>query len=914
MRGNQGIYVFSFWLHLSIVVFCLGRQGQSSRPSCGRNYNGREGKIKSPNYPNYYSPRANCLYKITVPTGMRVRAKFNNFSVEPAGGNPTTCYDYVEVHDGPTIHNSSLGKYCGKLQPFSVFSTTNVMLVRFVSDRSVNNKGFQLNFQAKPLSKSHQRTPLPVTTNAKTLPSTPVPTITTATPCLLNQFQCSDGSCIRKAWRCDGSFDCLDNSDEEKCPCKSFQMTCANGACVNKLWICDGADDCGDNSDEQNCNVPTAPSASLNCSLNNGGCEQKCEEIYVGQRKSISCSCRRGFNLLSDQKHCVDIDECQTNNGGCRHLCMNYPGGHTCACTKGYFLDRDKKNCRDIDECSNGNGGCNHDCINTAGSFHCRCYPGFEFKTSDKKICQDINECDGNNGGCSHDCVNQAGSFYCQCPPGYKLLNDSKTCVDVNECEISNGGCEHDCQNTLGSFFCSCRDGYIEDFVYPSKCMDIDECAMGVPACFDCHNTPGSYECTCDPGFVTNANKTRCEDIDECASNDGSCGEHPCVNSYGSYSCQCNSGYQFNPTTKSCEDIDECASNRGGCEQICKNSPGSYRCACRDGYKLRQKTRCLDIDECAEGAHQCQHNCTNSDGSYTCSCKKGYFLSNNGHSCSRKRNPQECGVAPLVGSSLPGRWHSEDQATWPWAALLHFSVFGDIEGCMATLIDKEWLITSAHCLYLEHKVIPKKFVKVELGAFSRGSSSHDPVLHDVSHIVIHKDFNADRKVLAGNIALVRLTKPINVTDEIRPICIPTRMEVEKLLKPGASSDGVVIGWGKTPEHRVRSTLHQAAVMVSHRSRCERWANNIAFDENTMICAGFKEVEKTACVGDSGSPLMFSVTTRDQSSTKWVLGGVMSWGLNVLPKGCHKDYRYTAYTSVERNLKWIKFRGNRGNTK
>ena len=63
--------------------------------------------------------------------------------------------------------------------------------------------------------------------------------------------------------------------------------------------------------------------------------------------------------------------------------------------------------------------------------------------------------------------------------------------ADANECEINNGGCEHDCQNTLGSFFCSCRDGYLRDFVHPSKCMDIDECAMGVTACFDCHNTPG---------------------------------------------------------------------------------------------------------------------------------------------------------------------------------------------------------------------------------------------------------------------------------------------------------------------------------------------------------------------------------------------------------------------------------------
>lgn len=231
---------------------------------------------------------------------------------------------------------------------------------------------------------------------------------------------------------------------------------------------------------------------------------------------------------------------------------------------------------------------------------------------------------------------------------------------------------------------------------------------------------------------------------------------------------------------------------------------------------------------------------------------------------------------------------------------------------MATLIDKEWLITTAHCLHLGPKVIPTKFVKVELGAFTRGSSSHKPVLHDVSQIVIHKDFDEDRMVLSANIALVRLAKPINVTDEIRPICIPTRMEVDRLLRPGVSRDGVVVGWGKTRDHRVRSTLHEAAVSVVHRSKC-RWAN-IAFDAHSMICAGYKEAEKTACVGDSGSPLMFSVPTRDQSATKWVLGGVMSWGLNVLPEGCHKDYRFTAYTSVGRNLKWIKFRGKRGNTK
>lgn len=235
---------------------------------------------------------------------------------------------------------------------------------------------------------------------------------------------------------------------------------------------------------------------------------------------------------------------------------------------------------------------------------------------------------------------------------------------------------------------------------------------------------------------------------------------------------------------------------------------------------------------------------------------------------------------------------------------------------MATLIDKEWLITSAHCLYLGQRAIPAKHIKVELGAFKRGTSHHKLVLHDVSQIVIHKDFNQnltlDRKVLSANIALLRLAKPVDVTDKIRPICMPTRMEVDHLLRPGVQRDGVVVGWGKTSDHRVRSTLHEAAVYVEHRSSC-RWTK-ISYDPLNMICAGYKEDQKTHCIGDSGSPLMFSIPSVDQSTPKWVLGGVMSWGLSLLPEGCHRDYRYTVYTSVGRYLKWIKFRGNRWNTK
>ena len=41
----------------------------------------------------------------------------------------------------------------------------------------------------------------------------------------------------------------------------------------------------------------------------------------------------------------TDVDECQTNNGGCAQTCANSDGSFDCSCSTGYTLADDALGC-----------------------------------------------------------------------------------------------------------------------------------------------------------------------------------------------------------------------------------------------------------------------------------------------------------------------------------------------------------------------------------------------------------------------------------------------------------------------------------------------------------------------------------------------------------------------------------------
>ncbi|XP_014208050.1 uncharacterized protein LOC106639117 [Copidosoma floridanum] len=244
----------------------------------------------------------------------------------------------------------------------------------------------------------------------------------------------------------------------------------------------------------------------------------------------------------------------------------------------------------------------------------------------------------------------------------------------------------------------------------------------------------------------------------------------------------------------------------------------------------------------------------------------------------------ECGIRTQVPSQarIVGGG-SSSAGSWPWQVALYKE--GDYQ-CGGAIIGDRWIVSAAHCFYRaqdEHWV-------ARIGATRKGSfpSPYEQVIR-VDYILLHPEY-VDNGFI-NDIALLRLEKPLEFSDYVRPVCLPA-------AEPESGAIGTATGWGQLYEigRMFPDTLQEVELPLISTEECRRKTLFLPLYRITsgMICAGVKDGGRDACLGDSGGPLVSL-----ESDNKYTLHGITSNGY-----GCGRPDRPGVYTKVYHYMGWI----------
>lgn len=219
--------------------------------------------------------------------------------------------------------------------------------------------------------------------------------------------------------------------------------------------------------------------------------------------------------------------------------------------------------------------------------------------------------------------------------------------------------------------------------------------------------------------------------------------------------------------------------------------------------------------------------------------------------------------------------------------------------CAGVLISNTVVMTAAHCVA---KQTESELLAV-LGLYYRQDISEYATnnTYSISKIILHENSTEN------DIALLILSKHVNIGANIKPICLPVGLKHDIFY----GYEAYVAGWGLKSLNEPSNKLQHARMNLLNNSdsRCSKYLKDS--EMNNLYCAleskgnNTNEVVElsTICSGDSGGPLFVLF------KNKWILLGIVSFVQTFLTTNESTEYFCdptlpSFYTNVPFYLDWI----------
>jgi len=323
---------------------------------------------------------------------------------------------------------------------------------------------------------------------------------------------------------------------------------------------------------------------------------------------------------------------------------------------------------------------------------------------------------------------------------------------------------------------------------------------------------------------------------------------------------------------------------------------------CDSLFQLLQKRPLLTADRQFLANSQCGYQ---NNSPYVC-CAGDSIAPTRGSSFSENDLPRpgRCGIQ--AADRIIGGTETKINE-FPWAILIEYSKPNNRRGfhCGGVLINENYVVTASHCINGVGVVNARyRPVSVRLGEWDLTTDqdcegelcSNPPLDIPFTEVFTHENYVPSSAAQENDIALIRLSRPVNFTDYIRPICLPVQSHLRNKVFDGVTM--AVSGWGKTETASKSNRKLKVSVDGVPIDECNRVYRTLSVNIGPkQLCAGGKQ-GLDSCNGDSGGPIM--TIDRTGAFHFHYLTGLVSFG----PKQCGSDGWPGVYTRVSTYIDWI----------